>query len=680
MVDYDFDQEKHEHVGIRSSHASDLSNRSPTFRKCLAEDGLKQLSTLNKKLSMPGIAGVISHSSAEQRSSCLRSMLASMQHEEFYSSDTYCIPELGIYAGSIAHKDSVAASQIVFNEDRNIALIFSGEFFVDPDVRTSLRQRGHIVHSSNADCLVHLYEEHGEQFVEKLNGLFSGLLIDKTEGKAFLFNDRYSMERIYWHGTGDAFYFASEAKALLAILPQVRAFDEKGVAQFLSFGCTLDSRTLFRGVELLPGASIWLFERGACRKRKYFSPGTWESQPSLSTETFQSQFQETFARVLPRYFESPAKIGISLTGGLDTRMIMACRPDITGNVVCYTFSGETGQTFDDRLAAQVARVCGFEHRLLRIGSNFFSDFASHVDRTVYVTDGCFGATGAHEIYFNQQARQLAPIRLTGNYGSEVLRGASTFKPLKLSPGLFNAEFNCGLHSTAGSLTNGSVHPITFAAFREIPSNLFGGLAASRSQIGFRTPYLDNEIVALAYRAPESLRNSPLPAWRLIKANSPSLSSIPTDRRPSPDTPQPAAALKRLFSEATFKLDYLNNEGWPNWLSPFDSVFTRVTSSLKIVGLHKYLHYRRWFRRELADYLKDVVSNARTQQSPFWNRGFLEKMANDHVEGRRNYVSEINAVLTLEAVERLLLQGARSGEEELNRLDAPVIHPVFAEVV
>jgi asparagine synthase (glutamine-hydrolysing) len=629
---------------------------------------------------MPGIVGIVSQRPADECKSLVSCMVTSMKHERFDTSGMYAAPDMGIYGGWVAHENSFAAAQVFFNERKDIALLFSGECFMDPQMRSKLREKRHEVGETAGSWLVHFYEEEGNRFFEKLNGIFSGLLIDKRQSKAFLFNDRYGLERIYLCETKDATYFASEAKALLQVRCDVRAFDENGVAQFLSLGCTLDSRTLFRGVELLPAGSIWSFERGACRKRKYFSPGTWESQPSLSTEAFQSQFQETFARVLPRYFESPAKIGISLTGGLDTRMIMACRPDIAGNVVCYTFSGETGQTFDDRLAVQVARVCDLEHRLLRIGSNFFSDFASHVDQTVYLTDGCFGATGAHEIYFNKQARQLAPIRLTGNYGSEILRGVSTFKPIGLSRALFNPELNRALDSVAASLANEHTHPVTFAAFREIPSNLFGGLAASRSQVAFRTPYLDNEVVALAYQAPESLRNSPLPAWRLVKANSGLLSSIPTDRWPSPDTPQPAAALRRFFSEATFKLDYLNNEGWPNWLSPFDSVFTRVTSSLKMVGLHKYLHYRRWFRRELADYLNDVVSNARTQQTPFWNRGFLEKMANDHVQGRHNYVSEINAVLTLEAVERLLLRGTRSGEGELNRLDAPVIHPVFAEVV
>ena len=120
-------------------------------------------------------------------------------------------------------------------------------------------------------------------------------------------------------------------------------------------------------------------------------------------------------------------------------MIMACRPQTSETPVCYTFSGERGRTLDDRVAGRVAEACGLEHRLLRIGPDFFSDFASHADRTVYITDGCCGVSGAHEIYMNAQARELAPVRLTGNFGSEVFRGVSTFKPIGLSPKLFNPE-------------------------------------------------------------------------------------------------------------------------------------------------------------------------------------------------------------------------------------------------
>jgi asparagine synthase (glutamine-hydrolysing) len=497
----------------------------------------------------------------------------------------------------------------------------------------------------------------GEQFFEKLNGLFSGLLIDQRQMKVFLFNDRYGSERIYWHQTNDATYFASEAKALLCVLPELRRFDDEGVAQFLTFECTFDGRTLFRDIQLLPGGSVWSFESGQCRKRKYFSPETWESQPVLSSQAFTARFEETFKRVLPRYFASDSKLGISLTGGLDTRMIMACRPESLQKIVCYTFSGQSGETFDDRLAAQVAEVCGLEHRLLRIGADFFSDFGSHVDRTVYATDGCFGATGAHEIYFNKRARELAPVRLTGNYGSEVLRSVSTFKPLGLSPALFNPQFRHSPHYAAGLPANGSTNSITFAAFREIPWSLFGSLAAARSQVTLRTPYLDNEIVALAYQAPENLRTSPLPAWHLVKINNTLLGKMPTDLRPSPASSPPAAILRRFISKATFKLDYLNNEGWPNWLSPFEPIFSRVTSTLNVVGLHKYLHYRSWFQHQLAKYVTEVITDPLVRRMPFWNPAFVANMAQDHVSGRKNYVSEINAVLTLEAVERLLFRNS-----------------------
>ena len=131
----------------------------------------------------------------------------------------------------------------------------------------------------------------------------------------------------------------AKPKRCLRVLPELRAFDREGVAQFLTFGCTLGQRTLFRGVQLLPGASVWSFENGKCQKKKYFSPKTWESQSILPAESFVAEFQETFKRVLPRYFESDSKIGISLTAGLDSRMIMACLPKDGEKPACYTFSG-----------------------------------------------------------------------------------------------------------------------------------------------------------------------------------------------------------------------------------------------------------------------------------------------------------------------------------------------------
>jgi asparagine synthase (glutamine-hydrolysing) len=615
---------------------------------------------------MPGVAGVISTRPAEHCQRLVESMVAAMKHESFYVSGTYCEPEMAVYAGWVAMDQTFASSQVFFNEQRDIGLILSGECFVDLETLTGLKQKGHKFETGKGDWLVHLYEEEGSEFFEKLNGLFSGLLVDKRRRQAYLFNDRYGMERLYWHETKDAIYFASEAKALLRVLPELRAFDEQGVAQFLAYGCTLEGRTLFQGIHVLPGGSLWSFENANCRRTKYFSEQTWESQQVLPAPSFEARFQETFKKVLPRYFESQARIGISLTGGLDTRMIMACRPETADKPICYTFSGGTGETLDDHLAHRVARACGLEHRLLRIGPDFFSDFASHVDRTVYITDGCFGVTGAHEIYLNREARQLAPVRLTGNYGSEVLRGVSTFKPVGLSPNLFDPRFASALDASAEPVRNRSKHAITFAAFHEIPVNLFGSLAAGRSQVHFRTPYLDNEIVALAYQAPESLRKLPRTALQVIKDGNPSLSTIPTDRGVGGVASGLPRALNRLFLEAMFKLDYYHNEGMPHWLSRFDFALDRIDSGIRIFGHHKFLHYRKWFRRELASYVTGALNDDSVRQSQFWSPGFLAQMARAHIQGRRNYVREVNAVLTLAAVERLLFRELPRGIEYVDR--------------
>jgi len=614
---------------------------------------------------MPGIVGILSKICNRNTLSLLDAMIRKMMHERFYLCGAYSVPEMGLHAGWVAQEASFAAGQVFLNEQKDIALLFSGECFVDPETKSQLRQNGHSFVESGGDCLVHLYEEQREAFFESLNGLFSGLLIDRRQRKVFLFNDRYGMERIYWYETEDGFYFASEAKALLCVLPELRRFDREGVAQFLAFGCTLEERTLFQGVHLLPGGSLWAFDNGSCRKARYFSPVTWESQPTLSVEAFESEFQNTFGRILSRYAESEVKLGISLTAGLDTRMIMACLPQTARNPVCYTYSGQTADTLDARLASRVAAACGLEHKMLRIGPDFFADFPAWADRTIHATDGCFGISGAHEVYMNAQARRLAPLRLTGVFGGEILRGVSTFKPIALSPELLNPEMLPLVSATVERLRGRNERPVTFAAFLEIPYSIFGSVAACRSQISFRTPFLDNELVALAYRAPLCLRRSCDSAIRFIMQNNQALGQIPTDMGYLGKTSGLPAVLRRIVARLTFKLDYVNNEGLPHALSPLDPVLRRLATGARVLGHHKYLHYRSWFRNELAAYVNEILASVQTRQNPFWNANVLKRLASDHLSGRKNYVQEINAVLTIEAVERLLFQNILCGSEPLS---------------
>jgi asparagine synthase (glutamine-hydrolysing) len=605
---------------------------------------------------MPGLAGLLTRRPVDKARLLVSQMTTSMQHETFHVAGTYSVPDLGIFAGWVALEDSLGRYQPLLSQRGDVVVLLAGECLADNDSGAPAGYwRGQ--RDDRVSWLIELYEKAGDQFFERLNGLFSGLLIDLRRRTVMLFNDRYGMERIYYYEGLDEFYFASEAKALLDILPNTRTFDHEGLGQFLQYGCTLGPTTLFHDIKLLPGGSVWSLNRDGCRKRRYFFPETWQSQQPMTAQDFLSEFKHAFARILPRYLGGDKDIGISLTGGLDTRMIMACRPQTTADLVSYTFAGTSGDTLDVRLAARVAEACQVPHHVLRINADFFADYPLLLDRTVYMTDGCSGACGAHEIYLNNQARKLASTRLTGNFGSEVLRQVSTFKPLGLSPDLLAHDLQKRIsEATTPLLTEAAAHPVAFASFREIPWHLFGVFRAAQSQVTMRTPYLDNDIVALAFRAPDRIRRSSSAASRTIREYDTVLSRIPTDAGVIPAS-QLLSLLSYLPYRVSFKLDYWYGDGMPHWLSRIDAYLSARGFRAWEAGLHKYLHYRSWFRRELSAYISERLTDPQTLRSGYWNQATLRQIVNDHTEGTKNYIREIDAVLTLEAVDRLLFRKA-----------------------
>jgi asparagine synthase (glutamine-hydrolysing) len=621
--------------------------------------GLTARSSANYR--MPGLAGLVSRKPANEARRLVTRMSASMQHEDFHIAGAYAAEDIGVFVGWVALEDSFAHRETLLGQRSDVVILVAGECFFDTHCNTGLVKRGRGERDDKASSLIDLYEKVGDRFFEQLNGVFSGVLIDLRRRTAMLFNDRYGMERIYYYEAPEELYFASEAKALLHAIPETRGFDRNGLAEFIQYGCTLGPTTLFHDIKILPAGSVWTLSHHTRHKRHYFTPTMWESQPPLTATQFLSEFEHTFARVLPRYFTGEQQLGISLTGGLDTRMIMACRSEVSPGLVSYTFAGTNGETLDVQLAAKVAAVCGVPHYTLRIGQDFFSEFASLVDRTVYMTDGYFGPCGAHEIYLNNQARALAPTRLTGNFGSEILRDATTFKPLGLSSSLLNQDVLSGTAEPTVSLRAiRGRHPVTFSAFAEIPWHLFGVFRAAQSQVNMRSPYLDNELVALTFRAPEEIRRSSSSALRVIRANDAELGRIPTDAGLVPAS-RFSSLIRILPYRASFKLDYWYGEGMPHWLSSFHRCLSTFGLRPWQPGLHKYLHYRNWFRTQLSSYVDERLAGVTTSGNELWNRASLRSVASDHRNGRKNYVREIDTVLTLDAVDRLLIRGTRQKE-------------------
>ncbi|MGB6742750.1 MAG: hypothetical protein WBE38_03760, partial [Terracidiphilus sp.] len=181
-------------------------------------------------------------------------MIASMLHESFYQSSTWTDETLGVYVGSVERKGSFTEKMPLLNEQGDVVLFFSGEDFPEPGIASQLKERGHNLDLQGPGYLVHRYEE-DPKFLAKLNGRFHGLVVDRRYANAVLFNDRYGMHRIYYHECEDGFYFAAEAKAILAVRPELRKAAPRGLGEMLACGCVLENRTLFDGIYVLPMAS-----------------------------------------------------------------------------------------------------------------------------------------------------------------------------------------------------------------------------------------------------------------------------------------------------------------------------------------------------------------------------------------------------------------------------------------
>jgi asparagine synthase (glutamine-hydrolysing) len=604
---------------------------------------------------MPGIVGLITKLPRSQAEPQLLKMVTSLQHEPFYSTETLVDERLGIYLGWAVRKNSFADGMPLTSEKDDVSLVFSGEDFPPPGTARRLKERGHVFAADGPSYLVHLYED-DPNFFSGLNGRFHGLLIDRNKGAATLFNDRYGMHRIYYHEAKDSFYFAAEAKAILAVCPELRRADPRALGEFVSCGCVLENKTLFQGIQVLPPASDWVLRDGTVEQRgSYFHPQEWEDQAPLDPEAYYQQLKEVFSENLPRHFESRETIGMSLTGGLDTRMIMAWHKSAPGSLPCYSFGGMFRDCEDVTLARKVASACGQKHQVIPVGKEFLSRFSHYAERTVFLTDGCMDVSHTPDLYVNERAAAIAPVRMTGNYGGEVLRRVRAFKPGQPTPGLYRPELLSYIDQasvTYGRLIEG--HPLSFAVFRQAPWHHYGLLALEQTQLTLRSPYLDNDVVRTVFRAPQSVLTSNDISLRLIADGDPGLRRLRTDRGVGGNGSRLLAAAARGYLEFTFKAEYAYDYGMPQWVARADHAFSPLHLERLFLGRHKFYHFRVWYRDAVADYIREMLLDSRTLSRPYLERKGVEEIVAGHLKGGRNYTSAIHKLLTLELIHRLFV--------------------------
>jgi asparagine synthase (glutamine-hydrolysing) len=226
---------------------------------------------------------------------------------------------------------SRAGHQPMCNEDGTVWLIFNGEIYNYPPLRSELERKGHVFRSrTDSEVLVHLWEEHGRDMVGRLNGMFAFCIWDERRGEAFLARDHAGIKPLYLADTGDALLFASEPKVLLARPDVTRDVDPIALRQYLTFLWVPGTRTMWSGIRRL-GEGMWLSWTS-----ERIETGRWwdwdqSQKQTMPPHEWAREVQSTLRDAVERQLMSDVPLGALVSGGLDSSAIAGAMRELRPN-------------------------------------------------------------------------------------------------------------------------------------------------------------------------------------------------------------------------------------------------------------------------------------------------------------------------------------------------------------
>jgi asparagine synthase (glutamine-hydrolysing) len=331
---------------------------------------------------MPGICGIATTSPADTPS-LIGAMASRQQHYPWQKSHTWVSSDGHVGLATVT-LDSQAAAGV--GELFGVALAFDGELYAAKEARAHLARHGvHFISDSILELLMHGLTREGPQFLASLHGCFAAAMWDQPRQQLRLVSDRFGMRPLYWAQVNGALVFASEIKALLAVPGLSRATSADGLAQFFAFGQYLGDRTSFDAISVLPAASILEFDLGTGRVQVQ-SYGAVEPAPDLpaTREATLDAVAEAFVASVERQTSETPGLGLSLSGGLDARTILAVVP---GHSRLTTVSLGIPGSIDHRAAELLSALAGRPHHAQMLDGSFLGGFEEHLRQMVRLTDG-----------------------------------------------------------------------------------------------------------------------------------------------------------------------------------------------------------------------------------------------------------------------------------------------------
>ena len=504
----------------------------------------------------------------------------------------------------------------IFFSDQNTYVWVAGEYFNLDEIC----QKFTLMANSLPELIAYAYNQKKlKEVLAVIDGDFCAVLFDKRTEITQLISDRYGMRLLYWKKTDNKLTWCHHSTPLSKLNISASKISTQSLDCFLSLGYLVGEQTWFEDIKLINPATIITFDpqNNTLKEEKYWSWTRIQTQ-NISFENAVDHLGQLFIEAVSKRFNLNQKIGVSLSGGLDSRAILAAihskNPDYRG--VAFTFGVEGSQ--DEKIAKDVIRLTNWDHHCLHITSKNW--FEPRLQATSW-TDGMLSVKHMSGIEFKNQIGDLVDININGYAGDAVLGGSL------LRKGYFDQKMDQSLaESYYDKFYDFAEINSEFYDIQKIEPHLYMNRVRRFTNMGTsnflgvmqqRKPFMDNDLIEFVFSLPDSYRhNNRIYSKMLIK-----------------------------FFPVFFKKIPWQSTGHPLTCSPltyrFQLLKRRLVGKLLKRGSTDFTDHAEWIRTSTAS--KEISEILKfSSKLPFVNEmaGEYEQLLENHIENRQIDNSEL----------------------------------------
>lgn len=375
---------------------------------------------------MCGIAGYVGLDNEQ----LLRAMGASLAHRGPDDAGFYMAPGVGLAHRRLSVIDLKSGHQPMANESQTVWTVFNGEIYNYQDIRAYLIERGHrFATTSDTEVIVHLYEDEGLDFIQRLRGMFALAIWDTRRRRLILARDRIGEKPLFYTVDDNRLLFGSEIKAILQ-KSRSRTVSAQAVCDFLAMGYVSPPRTFYEGIEKLAPGQLLVYENGQSRLVSYWRRGE-KQRGNISFQQAKQELAVRLSQTVKLCLKSDVELGGFLSGGVDSSGIVALMRHHAAQVQTFAvgFGGAATGYNELSYAKLVADVVGSRHHELILDAKSSVEL---LPKILWHYDEPHGEPTSILVYLLCEfTRRFVKVALGGTGGDEIFFGYPRFSGIRV---------------------------------------------------------------------------------------------------------------------------------------------------------------------------------------------------------------------------------------------------------